>query len=84
MGCFHHFCHCQELLSLKKISNVAVGKENSLNSVEAIYRRKVSLSLKCGNVSGGDSTRQQLLLDYISDSTSVTDGHLQNTNFQKE
>ena len=45
-------------LSLKKISNVAVGEENLMNFVEAIYRRKVSLSLKCGNVSGGDFTRQ--------------------------
>ena len=33
-------------LSLKKISDVAVGIENSMNSDEAIYRRKVSMSLK--------------------------------------
>ena len=34
MGCFYHFHPCQELrpsLTLKKISNVAVGKENSMN-----------------------------------------------------
>ena len=47
-------------LSTKKMSNVAVGKKNSMNWGEAIYRRKFSLSLKCGNVSGGDFTRQPL------------------------
>ena len=52
MGCFYHFCPCQELFhfSLKKLSNVAVGEENSMNLDEAVYKRKVSLSLKCGNV----------------------------------
>ena len=55
-------------ISLKKISNVAVRKENSMNWDEAIYRRRFSLSLKCGNVSGGVFTRQPLMLNYISDS----------------
>ena len=54
-------------LSLKKILNVAVGKENSMNWDEAIYRRKVSLSLRRGNVSGGDFTRQPLMLNYLSE-----------------
>ena len=67
-------------LSLEKISNVAVEKENSMNWDEAIYRRKVSLSLKCGNVSGGDFTRQPLILNYISESISLTDDHVQNNN----
>ena len=59
MGCFYHFCPVKSSahISLKKISNVALGKENSMNWDEAIYRRKVSLPLKCGNVSGGDFTR---------------------------
>ena len=67
-------------LSLKKISNVAVGEENSINWYEAIYRRKVSLLLKCGNVSGGDFTRQPLILNYLSERLSPTDEHLQNNN----
>ena len=54
-------------LSLKKLSNEAVGEENSMNWDEAIYRRKVSLSSKCVNVSGGDSTRLPLRLNYISE-----------------
>ena len=82
MGCFHHFCPCQEFrpLSLRRIFNVAVGKGNSMNWEEAIYRRKVSLSLKCGNVSGGDFTKKPLKLNYISDKFSLTGDHLQNTN----
>ena len=71
-------------LSLKKISNVAVGKENSMNWDEAINRRKVPLSLKYGNVSGGDFTRQPLTLSYISERNSLTDDHLQNTNSWRE
>ena len=71
-------------LSLKKTSNVAVGKKNSMNWGEAIYGKKVSLSLKCGNVSGGDFTRQRLMLHYISERVSLTDDHLQNNNSEKE
>ena len=67
-------------LSLTKISNVAVGEENSMKWDEAIYRRKFSLSLKCGNVSVGDFTRQTLMLNYISERISLTDDHLQNNN----
>ena len=53
-------------LSLTKVSNAAVGKENSMNWEEAISGRKVSLSLKCGNVSGGDFTRQPIMINYIT------------------
>ena len=67
-------------LSLKKITYVAVGEENTMNWDKAIYRRKVSLSLKCGNVRGGDFTRQPLMLNYISERISPTDDHLQNNN----
>ena len=45
-----------------------------------MYRIKVSLSLNCGNVSGGDFTRQPLMLNYISERISLTDDHLQNNN----
>ena len=65
-------------LSLKKITNVAVRRENSMNRDEAICRRMVSLSLKCGNVSVGYFTRQPLMLNYISERSSLTDDHLQN------
>ena len=66
--------------SLKKISKVAVGKENSTNWDNAIDRRKVSLSFNCGNVSGGDLTRQPLMLYYISQRISLTDDDLQYNN----
>ena len=48
-------------LSLKKLSDVAVRRENSMNRDEAICRRMVSLSLKCRNVSVGYFTRQPLM-----------------------
>ena len=68
-------------ISPKRISNVAVGEQNSTIWDEAIYRRKVSLSLKCGNVGGGDFTRQPTMLHYKSERVSVTDDHLQNNNY---
>ena len=67
-------------LSLKKISKMAVGKETLMNWDEAIYRKKVSLSMKCGNLSGGDFTRQPIMLNYISERVSLTDDQLQNNN----
>ena len=67
-------------LTLKKISSVAIGEENSMIWDEAIYRRKVSLLLKCGNVSGGDFTRKPLMLNYIAERISPTNSHLQNNN----
>ena len=51
-------------LSLKKIPNVSVEKEIPMNWDEAKYRRKVSRSMKCRNVSGGDFTRQPLMLNH--------------------
>ena len=76
-GWFYTFFPVQSCahLSLTKMSNVAVGEENSMNWDDAIYRRKVSLSLKCGNVSGGDFTRQPLMLSYISERIYLTDDH---------
>ena len=71
-------------LSLKKISNVEVGKEKSMNWDEAIYSRKVSLSLKSGHVSGGDFKRRPLMLNSISRRISITDDHSQNTISWKE
>ena len=62
-------------LSPKKISNMAVRKETSLNWDEVKYRREVSRSLKSGNRSGGDSTRQPLMLNYICGENSLTDDH---------
>ena len=67
-------------LSLKEISNVAVRKKHSINRDGAIYKRKVSLSLKCENVSGIYFARQQLMVNFISEKVSLIDDHLQNTN----
>ena len=71
-SCFH--------LSLKKISIVAVTKDNSMDWDKAVYRKNVSLSLKCESVSGGEFTTQPLMSSYMSEKTFFTDDHLQNTN----
>ena len=65
---------------LKKIFNEAVRKENLMNWDEVTYKRKFSLSLKCGSASGVDCTRQPLMLNTISEKISLTDDHVQNTN----
>ena len=65
---------------LTKIFNVEVTKVNSMDWDEVTNKRKVSLSLKCGSVSGEDCIRQPLMLSYISKKTSFTDDHLQNVN----
>ena len=82
MGCFHHFCSCQKLRpSLTEEDNTRGSrKENSMNWDEAIQKRKVSLSLEYGNVSGRDFRRQPLRLNYISERIFLTDDHLQNNN----
>ena len=67
-------------LSLKKLTNVAVAIETSMNWEQAIYRRKYSLSLKRGIVSSGDFTGQPLIINYLSENASLTDDRLQNTN----
>ena len=60
MGCFYHFCPCQELRpSLAEEDIKRGGSKKALDDLrDAIYRRKVSLSLRCANVSGGGLTRQ--------------------------
>ena len=87
MGCFSHFCPCQELRSslTEEVSKDGSRKrERDELRQSYVHRRKVSLSLKCGNVSDGDFTRQPPMLNYISGRISPTDDHLQNTNSCKE
>ena len=82
MCCFYHFVSIKKYvhLYLKKIFNTVVRKESSLSWEEVTHKKKVSLSLICGGVSGGDCTKQTLMLNYISVKISRTSHHLQNTN----
>ena len=87
MGCFYHFCPCQELspsLTEEDVKRGSRRKELDELRRSYIYRRKVSLSLKCGNVSGGDLTRQPQMLNYISERISLTDDHLQKNSSYKD
>ena len=73
-------------LSLRKVWNVALREEYSMNWDKTIYRRKVSPPLKCGDVSGGDFTRQPLVLvfyiqqKFTSENICLTGDQLHNTN----
>ena len=79
MSCFYHFCPRKKLCPSLTEENMKRGsRKRELD--EAIYRRRVSLSLKCESVSGGDFTRQPLMLNCISERIPLTDDHLQNTN----
>ena len=82
MGCFYHFRPCQELSSLTEEDIKRGSRKRELDELRRGYiqERKVSLSLKCEKVSGGDFTRQPLMLNYISERISPTDDHLQNNN----
>ena len=82
MGCFHHFCPCQELHPSLTEEDIKRGsRKRELDELRGGYiQEKVSLSLKCGNVSGGDFTRQTLMLNCISERIFLRDDHLQNNN----
>ena len=82
MGCFYHFCPSHELRPSLTEEDIKRGTEKrELDELRRnLCRRKVSLSVKCGHVSGGDFKSQPLMLNRISEKTSLTDGHLQNTN----
>ena len=73
MGCFYHFCPCQELRpSLTEQDFQRGSKKRELGALRRHYiQRKASRLLKCGNVNGGDFTRQPLMLKYISERISL-------------
>ena len=84
MGCFQDFGPWQEVhpsLSLRRIFNVVLRKERSMNWDEAIYEKKTTLLLKCRSVKEGDCTRQAVMSKNISENTCLTDVHLQLTNY---
>ena len=86
MGCFFHFCPCQELrLSLTEegIQRGRKKRESSMHWDDTIYKKKASRLLKCGSVNGGDCTKQPILLSNISENPFLTGVHLQLSNFSK-
>ena len=69
------------LLSLKRIYNVVARRESSMHWDDTRCKRKASRLLKCGRANGEDYTKQLILLNNISENTSLTDVHLQLSNF---
>ena len=70
-------------LSLKRIFNVVARRESSMHRDGTMYRRKASVSVKCGNANGGDCSKQPKLLNTISENTFHKGVHLQLSNFEK-
>ena len=65
-------------LSLKKISNLAERRGNLMHLEQAKYKRKHSVSLHYGS---GNSIKQTILLNNISENNSLTGVHLQLGNY---
>ena len=67
MGCFCHFCPCQELYPTLTEEDIKRGSRKSeLDELRGGYiPEKSFMLLKCGNLSGGDFTRQPLMLKHI-------------------
>ena len=83
MGCFCHFCPCQELrLSLtEEYIQRGSKKESSMHWGDTIYKRKSTRLLNYGSANGGDCTKQPIPLNNISENTFLTGVHLQRSNF---
>ena len=71
-------CDC---ISPKRIFNVVVRRESSMNWDQAIFKKNVSLSLKCESLNSGNCTRQALTLKNVPEKTFLTSVHLQLTNY---
>ena len=71
MGCFYHFCPCQELrLSLTEEDIQRGSKKRELDALRRHYiQEKVSLLLKSGSANGGGCTKHPILLNNISETT---------------
>ena len=73
MGCFYHFCPCQELRPYLTEEDIQRGS-----------RKRELDELKCGSADGGDCTIQPILLKNISENTFLTGVHLQVSNLSEE
>ena len=82
MGCFLHFRSCQANRSCLTAEGIQCGsrKQSSRICDDTTYQKHASLSRKIVSVSDGDCTRQPIMLNLISEKTSFTGIHLQNTN----
>ena len=67
MGCFCHYCPCQEArLSLTEEDIERGNKKREMDQMRKQYIKEKNLMLlKCGNVSGGICIRQERMLKNI-------------------
>ena len=71
MGCYYHYCHCQEARLLPSDADIERGvkKRNKTRCVKIAYDRKDFESLRCGSVSGGVSIKMMHQSRDISEKT---------------
>ena len=86
MGCFYHFCSCQELRPSLTEEDIERGsKKRALDALRRHYFQEKGFKV-IGILSaiGGDCTKQPILLNNISENTFLTGVHLQLNTFQKK
>ena len=64
MGCFYHYCPCQE--ARRFLTEEHNGRGNKKREIDQTSKKKKDIMLlKCGNVNGGISKRRQRVLKNI-------------------
>ena len=86
MGCFYHFCPCQELRPSLSEEDIQCGsKKRELYALRGYCIQekgfKVIVMWECD---GGECIKQPILLNNVSESTFLTGVQLQLSNFQKK
>ena len=87
MGCFCHFCPCQELRpSLTEEDFQRGSKKRDLDALRRHYIQEkgfkvIVLLFQCRSAIDGDCTKRPILLNNISENTFLTGVHLQLSNF---
>ena len=77
MGCFYHYCACQETRSSLTEEDIERGnRKRERDQMRKQYiKKKDTMLLKCGNVNGEISTRRQRVLKNIREKHYLTNVH---------
>ena len=82
MGCFYHFCPCQELRPSLTEEDIKRGiMKRELDELRRGYIQEKDFTvIEMWKCEWWRLSRQALMVNYISVKISLTDDHLQNTN----
>ena len=78
MGCFYHYCPCQEALPSQTEEDIERGnRKRAMDQMrkKSTSKKKDIMLLKCGNVSGGICIRRQRVLINIWENYFLTNVH---------